>query len=81
MQESNLSKVVALVLSLGLLAGCASTPAAKSEDPGDPMEGMNRGFYDFNDAIDRNVLEPVARGYVKARRIRSARASPGFSAT
>lgn len=65
MQEKSLLKVVALVLSIGLLAGCASTPAAKSEDPGDPMEGMNRSFYNFNDAIDRNVLEPVARGYVK----------------
>jgi phospholipid-binding lipoprotein MlaA len=52
------------VIALVLLAGCASTPTA-SNDANDPLEGMNRSFYDFNDALDRNFFEPVARGYVK----------------
>jgi phospholipid-binding lipoprotein MlaA len=29
----------------------------------DPYEGFNRGVYRVNDAIDRTVLVPVAKGY------------------
>lgn len=64
--QKNLKKTaLALALSTGLLAGCASTPTANSEEPADPLEGMNRPFYNFNDALDRHIFEPVARGYVK----------------
>lgn len=45
--------------ALVLLSGCASTGAPKA----DPFEGMNRGTYAFNDAVDRAVFEPVAKGY------------------
>ena len=58
-------KASACVLLSGILAGCASTPAIQSDDARDPYEGMNRNFYNFNDSIDRNFFEPVARGYVK----------------
>jgi len=40
-----------------LLAGCASQ-ANK-----DPLEGVNRGIYKFNDIADRAVFKPVAKGY------------------
>jgi phospholipid-binding lipoprotein MlaA len=62
-----IGRVVAAAVALVMVvlgAGCAST-ATKSPDPGDPYEGMNRSFYGFNDALDRNFFEPVARGYVK----------------
>ncbi|MEJ0039425.1 MAG: VacJ family lipoprotein [Gammaproteobacteria bacterium] len=49
------------LLSL-LLAGCATAPDAK-KDPRDPLEGFNRASYKFNDALDRAVLKPVAKGY------------------
>lgn len=65
MQTHLKKKAAAIVISLGMLAGCASTPNASSDDANDPYEGMNRSFYNFNDAIDRNFFEPVARGYVK----------------
>lgn len=29
----------------------------------DPLENVNRGFYQFNEALDNTILEPVARGY------------------
>ena len=45
--------------SLLLLSGCASITASKA----DPLEGLNRATYAFNDAVDRAVLEPVAKGY------------------
>ena len=49
------------LVSLALLAGCATTDMGT---PGDPLERMNRGTYRFNDSIDRAVLRPVATGYL-----------------
>ena len=45
------------------LTGCATTGEG---DPRDPFEPMNRRVYRFNDLVDRNVAQPVARGYVRA---------------
>lgn len=59
--ERSLTLVIALVVSLGIITGCASTP---NGDPGDPYEATNRKIYNFNDSLDRNLLQPVARGYV-----------------
>ncbi len=44
-----------LLLSV-LLAGCANQGA-------DPWERMNRGTFAFNEAADRWVIEPVAKGW------------------
>jgi phospholipid-binding lipoprotein MlaA len=46
-----------------LLAGCASTGSGEERHPDDPWEGFNRKVFTFNDAVDRAVLKPVARGY------------------
>lgn len=54
------SRVMAAALSALLLAGCASTDTGNN---GDPHEALNRKFYNFNDSLDRNILEPVAKGY------------------
>ena len=43
-----------------LSAGCATGPNA---NPKDPLEPMNRKIAVFNDALDDNVLKPVATGY------------------
>lgn len=43
-----------------LLAGCASGPNA---NPADPLEPLNRGIYQFNDAVDRTIFKPVATTY------------------
>ena len=59
---------------LVLLNGCASTspkaaPAAaeataKASAPEiDPFEPVNRKVFAFNDAVDRNLIAPIARGY------------------
>ncbi len=54
---------VALVALLSLLlVGCATAPNAK-KDPRDPFEGFNRASYKFNDALDRALLKPAAKGY------------------
>ena len=42
-----------------VVGGCATT----SGDPRDPLEGVNRGVYGFNDKVDTWVMRPVATGY------------------
>src|SRR5688572_3581591 len=55
----------ALLVLLGITcAGCASLPSGKP-DPRDPWERFNRASFKLNDALDRAVLRPVARAYVK----------------
>ena len=42
-----------------VLDGCAATPGTR----GDPLEGMNRAVFSFNEALDRVAIRPVATGY------------------
>nr|WP_231489538.1 VacJ family lipoprotein [Halomonas saliphila] len=46
-----------------MLAGCAGRVAVEERHPDDPWEGFNRRVFSFNEALDRAVLKPVARGY------------------
>ncbi|MEJ8567120.1 MlaA family lipoprotein [Elongatibacter sediminis] len=46
-----------------LLAGCATQQTALTDPQNDPWEPFNRNVYQFNDALDRALLRPVARGY------------------
>jgi len=51
---------------LALASGCATVPpggAPAAANPVDPWENWNRKVFAFNEAIDRTVLEPVARTY------------------
>ncbi|MBZ4200382.1 MAG: VacJ family lipoprotein [Methylotenera sp.] len=52
-----LGKTMILLASLALLSSCA-TQANK-----DPLEGMNRGIYKFNDVTDKALIKPVASLY------------------
>lgn len=55
-----------VLLIAGLwLAGCSSLPNNSKPDPRDPWERFNRTTFKFNDALDRAVLRPTARAYVK----------------
>lgn len=51
------SALMVCALSLG---GCATGP-----NPKDPWESWNRNVYEFNQAVDRVALKPVAKGYTK----------------
>lgn len=63
-----LTVAVATCLSLAI-AGCATSGGPNdaayvgNDQIHDPMEGLNRGTFAVNEAIDKAVLEPVARGY------------------
>ena len=53
------SKLITLVaiLLVTFMAGCSTTSNK------DPLEGLNRGIYKFNDVTDKAVFKPVAGAY------------------
>lgn len=52
-QTTKLLLISAIIL---MVTGCATTNK-------DPLEGVNRGIYKFNDVADRAVIKPVATAY------------------
>jgi phospholipid-binding lipoprotein MlaA len=52
--------MTAMALAIGMLGGCATGGAG---NPQDPLEGLNRATFRFNDALDRTVATPLAKGY------------------
>ena len=58
-------KNLVLLIAGCLLAGCASLPENSKPDPRDPWERFNRASFKVNDALDRAILRPTARAYVK----------------
>jgi len=50
---------LSLLLASLVLGGCAST----HHNPEDPFEPFNRGVYQFNEAVDKAVVKPAAKGY------------------
>lgn len=52
-----LLNILMVCVFAALFTGCASQ-ANK-----DPLEGLNRGIYKFNDVADKAVFKPVAKGY------------------
>ncbi len=59
-----LAAVGSLALAL-VLSACVTLPPNAPRSKADPWERFNRGVYKFNDALDRHVARPVAKGYVK----------------
>lgn len=57
MNTLNLIKRILLIVSLALLSACATATNK------DPLEGMNRGIYKFNDVADKALIKPVASVY------------------
>jgi phospholipid-binding lipoprotein MlaA len=58
-------KNLSILLAGLLLTGCATLPPAAKPDARDPWERFNRTTFKVNDALDRAILRPTARGYVK----------------
>ncbi len=63
---TNFSLMLACALALASCATSGNRPNTRTADASgieDPMEGYNRFMFKVNDAVDRAVFEPVARGY------------------
>ena len=61
------AKHLFLVLMLGLaVAGCASDDNKEAQLADDPLEPMNRFFFDFNQRLDRHAALPAATFYASA---------------
>ena len=53
------ARTLLAALVLAAASGCATT----NGDPRDPLEGLNRSMYAFNDAFDEAIGKPVATAY------------------
>ncbi|MGH8602866.1 MAG: MlaA family lipoprotein [Gammaproteobacteria bacterium] len=53
-------KVIALGVLLTFGSGCATT---RSDPEKDPVEPMNRVFFNLNEKLDKYFMKPVAKGY------------------
>ena len=65
---ARLKPIASAMLMLALIAGCAAAPKTAgdaTEDISDPIEPVNRVFFDFNMFLDRTILRPVTRYYVE----------------
>lgn len=59
-QHSKLLQNVILTVAAVSLAACSTAPEKQYQDP---LEGVNRKIYGFNETVDKYVLKPVAQGY------------------
>ncbi len=49
----------AVTLAAALLSGCAATPSRV-----DPLEPMNRAFFEIHDAVDTAIVKPAIQAYI-----------------
>lgn len=61
MNTQTVKRALAIVAAAGMLGGCAT-----SGNPRDPLEGVNRAVFAFNEGLDKVVIKPVAQGYEAA---------------
>ncbi len=57
-----MARRLVLVLVL-LLPACTTIPSDSALEDGDPLEGLNRSVFAFNDAVDQAVVRPVTWVY------------------
>lgn len=62
-RTGSVTRPLVALMTMVMLAGCASNIPIEDRHPDDPWEGFNRQVFAFNDALDRAVLKPVSRGY------------------
>lgn len=62
MDQTRPVRRLALIALCVLVTGCATAPD-RSGAANDPLEPLNRRVHAFNDVFDRNIAQPVARGY------------------
>lgn len=61
LRQKNVTWFCALLTAAMIIV--SSAPLGAQPSAGDPLESFNRGSFSFNLALDRYLLEPVAKGY------------------
>jgi phospholipid-binding lipoprotein MlaA len=66
--KDEFSRTTLLLLGALMLSACAEVPTepaarAAYDEANDPAEPTNRAIFEGNQWVDRNALQPVARGY------------------
>ncbi len=56
-------KYILVITCLIFSSGCATTVSTSGYDASDPMQGVNRVTFAFNDAVDAVLFKPLAKGY------------------
>ena len=75
------TSLILVVLALSLInGGCAETNNQEAVTAGDPLEPMNRFFFDFNQRLDRHAALPAATLLCRQCAQRHARQRPQFPA-
>ena len=59
-ESSKLARIALCLLASFMLSIPADT---KADEEDDPLEPINRVIFEFNEIVDDNILEPVAKGY------------------
>ena len=57
--RSSIGSLLNLLLLASMVSGCATT----ARSPNDPLEPMNREFFQFNSDLDEAILQPAAKAY------------------
>jgi len=60
-RESSKSARILLCATVALILNITNIAIADEND--DPLEPINRVIFEFNEVVDDNILEPVAKGY------------------
>ncbi len=58
-------RIAIKILLLSVFLGLCSLSFAKTKDPADPLEGLNRQVFLFNYQLDRVLYRPIAKLYTK----------------
>jgi phospholipid-binding lipoprotein MlaA len=63
--SSLVARVASGICVAVFLSGCAAVPSKASRSPRDPMERWNRSVDKVNNALDRALIKPAAKAYVR----------------
>ncbi len=65
MTEWRLFQLAKQFLSLGIILAATGCATMQNEPGHDPLEPANRVFFNVNESLDRALLKPAAKGYVR----------------
>ena len=68
LKNRNLLFLLVIFLPLTLISGCNTLSVQDDHQrhiSADPLQGLNRSIYAFNQGADKLILKPVAKGYSK----------------